>query len=320
MNREIAEQARQRISPYIERTPLIQSRFLSERVGREVYLKLETQQPTGAFKVRAAFNAILVQLQEAKRRGVVASSSGNYAQAVSYAAHRLGVKAAIIMTEDSSPFKIERTRAWGAEVILCAPDFESRFTTVEKIRQERGSLVLHPFDSEETIAGNSTVALELLEQLPNQAFTLFCPASGGGLISGIAQVLKSERSDIQIVGVQPEKNSAILKSLQAGSRLNVGKVHTVADALVASTPGERTFDIIRNQVDRFTSVTEDEILQAVLVLFLEQKLVVEPGGAVSVAALIKESTQVSTRSCICILSGGNIEPSRIQKIMEVNTG
>jgi threonine dehydratase len=314
----LATSARTRIAPHLPGpTPLLKSHSLSHRAGCDVYLKLETRQPTGAYKVRPALNGILTHLEAARNRGVLTTSSGNFAQAVAWAAHRLGVKACIVMTDDTAPYKVERTRALGAEVVFCGTTFESRFETVSRLEKERGSVVLHGFDSVETIAGDGTITLELIEQLGAETpFTVLSPASGGGLISGLASTLAAlDPSKYEVYGFQPERGGAIVKSLRAGTRLNVGKVHTIADALVASIPGERTFELIRKHCAGFDCVTEDEIRNATRHLIEEEKLWVEPGGAVSVAGLISGRLTPRHPSVVCILSGGNLDPAALGEIL-----
>lgn len=304
-------QARQFISPYVFQTPLIFSKPLSLLTGKNVWLKLETQQPTGSFKVRPAFNGILTDLDRAREHGVLTTSSGNFAQGVAYAAKLLKIRATIVMTSDTAPFKISRTRELGAEIVLCGTRFESRFEVLERLEKERkGIVVLHGFNSEETIAGNGTIGLELCEQFQQNSieeFAVYSPASGGGLISGIALALSSLCPHAQVFGFQPEAGGAIVHSLREGSRVNVGKVNTIADALVASIPGERTFEMIKQYISGFELVTEEQIKTSVKLLFNEQKLVVEPGGAVSVAGLLSGKLKTNYSDVVCILSGGNIE-------------
>jgi threonine dehydratase len=224
------------------------------------------------------------------------------------------------MTSDTAPYKVERTRAFGAEVLFCGTTFESRFETVAKLEAERGSVVLHPFDSPETIAGDGTLALELLEQLPGP-FTVGVPASGGGLISGVAAVLKSPLLEeasrgATVVGFQPEAGGAVFRSLEAGTRVNVGKVHTIADALVASIPGVRTFELIRSFCEGFRLVGERELAQAMLWLLEEEKLWVEPGGAAAVAGALfgREALPGGRGPLVLVLTGGNLDPRRLGEI------
>jgi threonine dehydratase len=221
------------------------------------------------------------------------------------------------MTDDTAAYKVERTRALGAEVVFCGTTFESRFETVSRLEKERGSLVLHGFDSVETIAADGTIALELTEQLGAQTpFTLISPASGGGMISGIAATLAAiDGSRHQVLGVQPERGGAIVKSLRAGERTNVGKVRTIADALVASIPGERTFELIQKHCAGFECVSEEQIQAALLHLIEEEKLWVEAGGAVSVAGLLSGRLQPIHKTVVCILSGGNLDPRILNQVL-----
>ena len=277
-------EARQRLGPLLPPTPLVLSLPLSRTAGFKVWLKLETQQPTGSFKVRPALNGALVCFEQARRDGVVASSSGNFAQAVAYAARELGLDAQIVMMSNSSPYKIRETQALGAEVVLCGNTFEERWETTYRIQRETGRVLLHPYDSMETIAGDGTLGLELLDQLQGD-FTVVVPVSGGGLIAGVATAVKSSRPGCRVVGVQPEANASLTQSLEAGRRVNVGPVRTIADALVASTPGERTFEIARERVDEVVLVSDEELKVAIRLLFAEMKLAVEPAGAAATAAL-----------------------------------
>lgn len=313
----LAQQAEARIRPYVPPTPLLKSSALSERFERDVFLKLESRNPTGAYKVRPAFNAILAQLDNARSRGVLTTSSGNFAQAVAYAAKKLGVRACIVMTSDTSPYKIERTRELGAEIVFCGPDFDSRFETVKRLERERGALVLHGFDSIETIAGDGTIALELLNQLDTTLpFSVIVPVSGGGMISGIAATLRQISTDHEVLGAQPSQGGSMAKSIHAGQRVHVGKIHTIADALVASTPGERTFEITRNWAPQVSLVSEKQIHEALLHCLETEKIWAEPGGAVSIAALLSESLPLSkNKPVVCIISGGNADPRILHEIL-----
>lgn len=298
-------QARELTSAYVIETPLVHSKKLSAKVERDVWLKLENKQITNSFKLRPAFNAILSHLDEAKARGVITTSSGNYAQAVAYAAEKLGVRATIVMTKATAKNKVEKTKKHGATIVFCENTFESRFEMLDLIQKKEGQLILHGFDSEETICGNGTIALELREQLP-EPFSVFCPASGGGLISGIAATLKETGSAYEVFGFQPAVGGAIVKSLQVGHRVNVGPFSTIADALVASIPGERTFQYIQKYVDDFFTVTEEEINDALAFLVDEPLLhPIEPGGIVSVAGMLRTFMKSKNKNLVCVVSGGN---------------
>ena len=320
----LAQEAKKALQPYLSETPLVQARALSERVGREVYLKLETRQPTGAYKVRPALFGVLRNLEAAKSQGVLTTSSGNFAQAVAWAARTLGVRATIVMTSDTAPYKVDRTRALGAEVVFCGTTFESRFETVARLEQERGGVVLHPFDSMETIAGDGTIALELLEQLPSSSshFSVLAPASGGGMISGVAAVLQEAMAlnctgnrSFKIFGLQPEAGGAIARSLAAGKKVNVGKVRTIADALVASTPGDRNWELIQRHVERFALVSELEIAAGLRFLIEEEKIWSEPGGATAVAGLLARPDEWGSGPLVCVVTGANLDPARLVEVL-----
>lgn len=303
--------AANRIQGYVNRTSLIRSFPLSRQFQQEIWLKPELFQPTSAFKVRPAFNAMLKFKEEAQKRGVLTTSSGNYAQAVAYAAHQLGIRATIVMTDDTAPLKVEKTRQWGAEVVFCGLSFESRFEKLAELEKKSHALVLHGFDSVETIAGDGTIGLEILEDLarldrPMDPISVLVPASGGGLISGIALAIKTLSPQSEVIGVQPEAGGAIVRSLQKGERVNVGKVHTLADALVASVPGENTFPLIQKYVDRFVTVSESSIAEALRRFANDQKLVVEPGGCVGLAALLSQAVRPQQNRVVLVLSGGNV--------------
>ncbi len=308
--------ARERLKPYLRVTPLVFSEPLSRAAGNRVWLKLESQQPTGAFKVRPALNGMLAHLDQARKSGVIASSSGNFAQAVAYAARELGVSAQIVMMKKSSPLKMEGTRRLGGEVVLCENTFKDRWDTTFRIERESGRLLLHPYDSQETIAGSGTIGLELAEQLDSE-FTVLVPISGGGLISGIASAVKAERPGCRVIGIQPSANGSMKKSIEQGSRVTVTPSPSMADALVVATPGERTFAIVQKLVEDVVLVEEEEITTAVRTLAVEQKLVIEPGGAVGVAALLAGKVQPAGRDLVCILSGGNIQPSKLAELLVV---
>lgn len=308
-------EARQRLAPLLAPTPLVLSAWLTRSAGRRVWLKLETQQPTGSFKVRPAFHGILAHLEEARRAGVLASSSGNFAQAVAYAARQMGLDAQIVMMGNSSPYKISQTEALGARVVLCGNTFEERWETTYRLQRETGRLLLHPYDSAETIAGNGTLGLELLEQLSGE-FTVVVPVSGGGLISGIAAAVKQSRPGCSVVGVQPEANASLYRSLEQGRRVNVGAVRTIADALIASVPGENTFAIARRLVDQVVLVSEQEIQEAVRELAWGQKIIAEPGGAVGVAALAAKKVPPGGGEVVCVISGGNVMPAAWMTLLQ----
>ncbi len=299
--------AKKRIQPYLAQTPLLLSSLLTKTLNQNIWLKLETQQLTGSFKTRPAFNNILMHLAKARAQGVIASSSGNFAQGVAYAARELNIKSMIVMTENTSLYKIERTKQLGAEVVLCGNSYEARHQTTDQLAKETGRLLLHAYDADETIAGDGTIGLEVSDALGetlNHEMAVLVPVSGGGLIAGIALALKTLHPHCRMIGVQPEKNGSLAAALQSGKCVPIGPVQTIADALVASMTGEKPFALIQKYVDDVVLVTEEEIELATQFLIEQHKLVVEPGGAVTIAALLAK--KVLTKNCVCIISGGNI--------------
>ncbi len=305
---EQTRKARKILATHLQTTPLVASAELSAHFQTPIYLKLELVHPTRSFKVRPAFHSILAQLEACRDKGVLTTSSGNFAQAVAYAAKTLGIHATIVMTDDANPLKIENTRALGAEVVFCGTTFESRFAKVAEISAQRGSVVIHPFDSIETILGDATLALELLEQLPAQPLSVLCPVSGGGLITGIASVLTAENSHHRVYAAQPSAGGAFTRSLREGSEISTPKVISCADALTATRPGKLAFELSRTRVAGGYLIEEKEILQATRDLHA-LNVATEPGGAISVSALphfLREHKPAGP--VVCIVSGGNIDP------------
>lgn len=308
------EAARSRLAPYLHPTPLVESAALSRALGRRVLLKLESQQPVGAFKVRPAFNSILANLQACRNAGVVTNSSGNFAQAVAYAATCLGVQATIVMMDGASAFKRVRARRFGGDIVLCANSFSARLETTERIQRESGRLLVHPFNSRETIAGNGTLGQELIKQTAEE-FTVLAPISGGGLIAGIALGVKSARPSCRILGVQAAANPSMKLSLERGRPTATQPKASLADALTVSKPGSNTFPVIQRLVDDVILVSEADMADAIRALAVDQKLVVEAGGAVSVAAALAGAVPRGDSPLICIISGGNIAPLQLSAIL-----
>ena len=311
---EPISRARARLAAHLAKTPLVESDFLSRKLGKPVLLKLESMQPVGAFKVRAALNSILADLDECRSSGVVTNSSGNFAQAVAYAATRLGVESTIVMMRGASAFKRGRTEAFGGNVVLCEDSFEARFAATERIRTETGRKLLHPYNSPETIAGNATLGLELLEQV-DRDFDLFLPVSGGGLIAGTTLAVKSSRPGCRVFGVQALANPSMKLSLEAGHPVRTAPAKSLADALTVLEPGSLTFPIVQEHVESVELVSEDEMANTVRLLAVQQKLVVEPGAAVSVAAALATQGRASTRPAVCVLSGGNVAPETLGALL-----
>ncbi len=247
---------------------------------------------------------MLADFDQAQAKGIVTSSSGNFAQAVAWAAREYGLSAQIVMMRSASEYKRRRTQGFGAEVVLCDDSYASRWETTHRIERETGRLLLHPYDAVNTIAGDGTIGLELLEQLPGD-FTVLCPVSGGGLISGIASVVKTERPGCRIYGVQPEQNPSMQRSLQSGEPTEIVPGRSVADALTVAKPGKLTFQLIQATVEGVLLVSEESIGRAVKYLWETEKLVGEPGGSVGVAACL-DGLPTGDGPLVLILSGGNL--------------
>ena len=305
------EAARALLREKIRVTPLLYSDSLSALTGASVYLKAESLQLTHSFKIRSAYGGLLPRLEEARRAGVVTGSSGNFAQALAYAGREMGVPVTVVMLERSAPYKVEATRRLGAEVVFCPNEFSERAAVVERIHREQGKLIVHSFDDEGTIRGNGTLGFELLEQLPDLDAVLV-PTSGGGLLAGVSAVVRQLRPRARMYGVQPENMPSMRVSLEKGQPTYVQTSPSVADGLVAACPGQITFPLVRQYVEDVFLVSEQEIIAAVVHLFGQEKLVIEPSGAVSVAGLLRHlAGKVSGQKVVAVLTGGNVEPGRL---------
>jgi threonine dehydratase len=299
------------------RTPLIESPALNERLGGRVLMKAETLQVIGAFKFRGAYNRIARLTDEEKRRGVVAYSSGNHAQAVAAAARMLGTRAIIVMPADSPAIKVAGVREHGGEVRMYDRYAESREAIGEAIAAEHGSVLVPPFDDPFVIAGQGTAGLEILEQADGPIDQLLSGCSGGGLIAGLNLAFEARSPDTTVIGVEPALYDDTARSLAAGERIGVDPTgKSICDALMTPIPGELTFPINQRRLDRAVSVTDEEVAAAVAYAFKTLKLVVEPGGAVSLAALLAGKVSTEGRTTAILLSGGNVDPALFSKIIE----
>jgi threonine dehydratase len=305
--------AAERLRGEVVETPCLRSRTLSHICGCEVFLKFENLQFTASFKERGAFNK-MAQLTAAERaRGVLAVSAGNHAQAVAYHAERMGIAATIVMPRFASSVKVENTRGFGADVVLEGDTFEDARVLGLKLAAERGTTLVHPFDDPAIVAGQGTVALEMLAQQP-EIDTLVVAIGGGGLIAGMATAAKAIRPDIAVVGVQTERFPAAWNALHDG-HLEVRQA-TIADGIGVQSPGALTLPVIRSLVDDVVLVSEDDIEQAILMLLEVEKTVVEGAGAVGLAALRKEGERFAGKKVGLVLCGGNIEPLVLAEIIE----
>jgi threo-3-hydroxy-L-aspartate ammonia-lyase len=308
------ERAAERLAGVAHRTPVLTSRTLDERTGARVHVKAECFQRGGAFKFRGAFNKISSLDEDVLQRGVLAYSSGNHAQAVAIASALLGSHATIVMPEDAPAAKLDATRGYGAEVVAYDRWTESREEIGAQLAAERGLALVKPYDDPLVMAGQGTVALELLEEAADLD-VLLVPVSGGGLIAGCSTVVKALRPRIRVIGVEPEAGDDTRRSLAAGERVRIDVPRTIADGLQAAEPGELTFEVNRERVDDIVSVSDDEIVEAMAFLFDRLKLVAEPSGAVGVAALLSGKLDASGGSVGVVISGGNVGAARFAELV-----
>jgi threo-3-hydroxy-L-aspartate ammonia-lyase len=308
------QRAAQQLEGVARRTPVLTSRTLDARTGARVHLKAECFQRGGAFKFRGAYNKISSLDEDALRRGVIAYSSGNHAQAVAIAAGLLGTRATIVMPEDAPRAKLDATRGYGADVVLYDRWTENREEIGARLAQERGLELVKPYDDPLVMAGQGTVALELLEEAPELGL-LLVPISGGGLIAGCATAAKALRPEIRVVGVEPEEGNDTQRSLAAGERVRIEVPRTIADGLQSTEPGEQTFEILKQRVDEVVTVSDEEIVEAMVFLFDRLKVVVEPSGAVGVAALLSGKLAARDSDAGVVLSGGNVGAARFAELV-----
>jgi threonine dehydratase len=307
--------ARERIAGRVHRTPVVTSRQLDERLGCRLFFKCEMFQRAGAFKTRGAFSR-LTQLSPAERaRGVVAFSSGNHAQAVALAARDLGMEAAIVMPTDAPALKLAATRGYGARVVPYDRVSGNREEIARRLVAERGAILVPPFDDDAVIAGQGTLALELLEDVPDLEL-LVAPCGGGGLLSGIAVAGRGVKPGLRLFGVEPEAGDDMKRSLAAGEPVSIPVPATIADALQTTRPAERTLAIVAALVEAILTVSDRELVNAMALLAERLKLVVEPGGAAAFAALLHGKVPAAAgRRVGVVLSGGNVDPARFGSLL-----
>ena len=301
--------AAERIAPYIVKTPIVQM------TPSGLMLKAESLQPVGAFKIRGAFNAVLSLTAEERKRGVIGHSSGNHAQAVAYAAQRLGVKAVIVMPDNAPAVKLNATKRWGAEIHLVEFMGNARTEVCAHLAQQHGYIVVPPFDLPSIIAGTSTIGIEILAQ-KSDVESVYVPVSGGGLIAGIAAAVKQSNPAIRVIGVEPEFANDAQQSFRAGRIMRIPPeetVRTMADGLRVSQVGEIPWAHIRACVDDIVTVSETQIEGAMRHIATESRLIAEPSGATAPAGALLHAA--NPENTVAILSGGNVDPARFAAIL-----
>ena len=309
---ETVYQAAEVLKPVARKTDLIYAPKLS--TNHSLFLKTENLQLTGSFKLRGAYYKISQLTEEQRKCGIIACSAGNHAQGVALAASRMGIKSVVCMPDAAPISKVEATRALGAEVCLVPGTYDDAYEHACKLQKETGATFIHPFNDDDVIAGQGTIALEILEQLPD-ADAILVPIGGGGLISGVAYAAKQLRPDIKVYGVEAEGAASMLTSRRAGGLVTLDRVSTVADGIAVKRPGETTFDMIEKYVDDIVTVSEDEIATAILSLIEKQKLISEGAGAVGVAASLFDKLPLAGKKVVAIVSGGNIDVTILSRII-----
>ena len=308
-------QAKERISSHIVRTPLLRIPALDEAVGCQVYLKHEGFQPMGAFKIRGAMNKALSLTPEERERGLVCASSGNHAQGVAYAAHKLGCRAVIVMPTNVNPVKLAGVKKWGGEIELVGTLASQREARAAQLVQERGMVEVHPYADPYVAAGQGTLALEVLEDLPDVSLVA-APIGGGGLISGIATAIKGSDPKVRTVGVEPAGAPRYTRSRAAGKPVQLESVDTIADGTRTDHATPDNFAMIQERVDELYTVEDSWIEKAMLLLMTKAKVIAEPSSAMPVAAALAGILPVKPEDkAVFVLSGGNVDPALLVRIL-----
>lgn len=307
--------ARERLRDSIYYSPCPHSQMLSALTGQQVYLKLENLQMTGSFKERGALNRIAVLTPEQASRGVIAASAGNHAQGVAYHATRRGIKALIVMPLTTPLVKVTATREFGADVLLHGANYDEAFAEAMRLCDEQGLTFIHPFDDPHVMAGQGTIGLELLEQVP-QLEAVVVPVGGGGLIGGVACAIKESRPDVRIVGVQTSRLPSMAAAVEAHQPVTIEPATTIADGIAVRRAGTLTLPVVERYVDEIVTVDEDEIASAILMLLEREKTLAEGAGAAGLAALLQHRTSLGAAHTAVLVCGGNIDVTLLSRIIE----
>ena len=294
-------------------TKLVYSEYLSEQTGGKVYLKPENMQHTGAYKLRGAYFKISTMTDEERAKGIITASSGKQAQGVAYAAKEFGCKATIVMPTVTPLIKVNRTKAYGAEVILYGDVYDDACMKAKELAEETGMTFIHPFDDDDVITGQGTITMEIIQELPTVDY-IFAPVGGGGLISGVAALAKMLNPKIKVVGVEPIEAASMSASLEAGQVVTLDSANTIADGTAVKTVGEHALDYVKENVDMMLTVEDDELIGAFLDMVENHKMIVENSGLLTVAAL--KQLDLNGKKVVAILSGGNMDVITMSSIVQ----
>ena len=304
--------AREKLSKVLLKTSLIHSPIFSKESGNEVFIKPENLQKTGSFKIRGAYNKITNLSDEEKKKGVIASSAGNHAQGVAYGAKESGIKAVIVMPKSTPLIKVESTKQYGAEVVLHGDVYDDAFKKAKELEEKEGYIFVHPFDDEDVIHGQGTIALEILEELPETDIILV-PIGGGGLISGIACAAKILKPEIKIIGVEPDGAASAYEAIKEDKVIELKEANTIADGTAVKKIGNTTFEYIKKYVDEIITISDYELMEAFLLLVEKHKIIAENSGILSLAALKK--LKEKNKKVVSVVSGGNIDVLMISSMI-----
>ena len=306
--------ARQRIADRVHHTPVLSATRLGARVGAVLYHKCESLQKTGSFKVRGALNRLALLDDAARARGVITVSAGNHAQALAWASRDAGVRCTVVMPTTASRMKVDASRGYGAEVVLYGSSGIEAFARAHELSVERALTFVHPFDDDAIMAGQGTVGLEILDAL-DEIDDVIVPIGGGGLIGGVAVAIKESRPSVKVYGVEPTGAAVMRKSLEAERPVRLDSMKTIADGLAAPMAGDRTFAIVQRYVDDVVLVDDDEIMSAMSELLFSTKLLAEGAGAAATAAVLAAKIPLGGRRVVAVLSGGNVDASRVVQVL-----
>ncbi|UCG04739.1 MAG: threonine/serine dehydratase [Candidatus Heimdallarchaeota archaeon] len=310
--------AKKIIANHVIHTPLISSTNLDRLKDMNLHFKAEIFQRIGSFKLRGVLNKFHNLTEEEKKRGVITISAGNHAQSLAYAASQLGIQAVVIMPYYAAKNKIEATKSYGAEVIM-HENSKGLMDRCHELMEERELTLVHPFDDPDIIAGQGTIGLEILEDITEVPDVVVVPVGGGGLISGIASAIKLKNPEIKVIGVEPVGANAMYQSLRKNSVVSLNKIDTIADGLAAPFTGKYTLAHVKKYVDNIVLVSDEEILEALWLLLIQEKILTEPAGAAGFAALLTKKIEVpQSAQIVCVLSGGNINTNLLKTILVEN--